>query len=166
MKIQRLSIPPTTGAILKREIRNINEAVTIHLSIRLWLVSLADLPATILSAAGISVPDYYQGVAVQDDSERNCVFVQISESQCGRAIRTKRYTYSVTSKKILSSHSSIYFEDFLYDNEKDPAQKNNLIKSKEYNGVKTEMKNLLLEQIEKIEGKRPKILPCIYAKRK
>ena len=130
------------------------------------LVSLADLPATILSAAGISVPDYYQGVAVQDNSERNCVFIQISESQCGRAIRTKRYTYSVTSKKILSSHSNIYFEDFLYDNEKDPAQKNNLIKSKEYNGVKTEMKNLLIEQIEKIEGKRPKILPCIYAKKK
>ena len=65
-----------------------------------------------------------------------------------------------------SLHSNIYFEDFLYDNEKDPAQKNNLIKSKEYNGVKTEMKNLLLEQIEKIEGKRPKILPCIYAKKK
>lgn len=130
------------------------------------IVSLVDLPATILSAADITVPEYFQGEALQTKKDGECAFVQISESQCGRAVRTKQYTYSVSSKKIFSKSSAVYFEDYLYDNEKDPAQKNNLIKSKEYKEVKQKLRKLLLSQIAKVEKKSPVILPCIVTKSK
>lgn len=130
------------------------------------MISLADLPPTMLHSGLIYPPDYYQGEAIQEKGDYGFVFVQISESQCGRAIRTRDYTYSVSSPKLFSASSSIYFEDYLYDNIKDSAQKNNLIKSKEYLQVKNALKTLLLNQIEKIEGKRPAILPCLFVKHK
>ncbi|MBR5544278.1 MAG: hypothetical protein IKU66_02280, partial [Clostridia bacterium] len=76
------------------------------------------------------------------------------------------YTYSVSCAKLLSSHSNIYFEDYLYDNNKDKAQQYNLIKSKDYYEIRETLKTHLLNQIEKIEGKRPKILPRLFVKRK
>lgn len=130
------------------------------------LVSLIDLPPTMLMSGNINIPENYQGTAIQSKPESYCAFVQISESQCGRAIRTKDYTYSVSCAKFLSSHSKIYFEDYLYDNNKDKAQKYNLIKSKEYDEIRKALKTHLLNQIEKIEGKRPIILPRIIVKRK
>ena len=130
------------------------------------IVSLIDLPPTMLYSGLIYPPEYYQGEAIQEKGDYGFAFVQISESQCGRAIRTKDYTYSVSCAKFLSSHSNIYFEDYLYDNTKDKAQKYNLIKSKEYVEIKKSLKTHLLNQIEKIEGKGPIILPRIFIKRK
>ena len=130
------------------------------------LISLVDLPPTILSFAEISIPEYYQGVSIQNNDESECVYIQISESQCGRAIRTKDFTYSVSSPLAFSSSSFVYFEDYLYDNRVDKAQKNNLIKSKEYKEIRTSLKALLLNEIKKYEGKTPKILPCFFVKDK
>lgn len=130
------------------------------------IVSLIDLPPTILYSGLIYPPEYYQGKAIQEKGDYGFAFVQISESQCGRAIRTKDYTYSVSCAKFLSSYSNIYFEDYLYDNTKDKAQQHNLIKAKEYDEIKKSLKTLLLNQIEKIEGKRPIILSRIFIKHK
>ncbi len=130
------------------------------------IVSLIDLPPTLLYSGFISPPEYYQGEAIQEKGDCGFAFVQISESQCGRVIRTKDYTYSVSSPFVLSSHSNIYFEDYLYDNKNDKAQKNNLINSNEYNQIKRGLKTLLLNQIEKVEGKSPLILPCLFKKSK
>ena len=129
------------------------------------MISLVDLPATLLHSASIDTPEHYQGTPIQIKDECDSVFVQISESQCGRAIRTKDYTYSVSCAKFFSPHSNVYFEDYLYDNNEDKAQLNNLIKSKEYSKIKNELKKLLMNQIERIEGKRPKILPRILKKK-
>lgn len=130
------------------------------------MVSLIDLPPTILYSGLIYPPEHFQGEPIQTKGDYGFVFVQISESQCGRAIRTKDYTYSVSCAKFLSSYSNIYFEDYLYDNTKDKAQKYNLIKSKEYVEIKKSLKTHLLNQIEKVEGKRPIILPRLFVKRK
>ena len=130
------------------------------------LISLIDLPATLLQSADITVPDYFSGAAIQNGEERECVFIQISESQCGRAVRTKDFTYSVSAMKPLSASSNIYFEDYLYDNRSDKCQKNNLIKSNEYTEIKRHMKCLLLSEIYRVEGKRPIILPAIRYKAK
>ena len=68
------------------------------------MVSLVDLTPTVLSAGGAKLPDYLQGRPLQslaDGSARNWpeeVFVQISESHTGRAIRTKKWKYSVRSQ--------------------------------------------------------------------
>lgn len=130
------------------------------------MVSLIDLPPTMLYSGLIYSPEHYQGEALQEKGDCGFAFVQISESQCGRAIRTKDYTYSVSCAKFLSSSSKIYFEDYLYDNVKDKAQKYNLINSKEYDYIKKALKTHLIYEIEKIEKKRPIILPRIIKKNK
>ncbi len=130
------------------------------------ILSLVDLPPTLLESAEIAVPKNYQGTAIQSKHDTDCAFIQISESQCGRAIRTKEYTYSVSCAKLLSSSSKIYFEDYLYDNVKDIAQKNNLIGSKDYEQIRKALKSRLIKEIVRIENKKPIILPRIIKKRK
>ena len=125
------------------------------------LVSLIDLPPTLLRAAGIEIPESYEGFPLQDETERDHVFIQISESQVGRAIRTKRHKYSVRalgSGNVLHT-SPIYFEDFLYDLEKDPIEKNNLVKDPEYKQVRKELKQMLIKQMTEVGEKKPIILP-------
>lgn len=130
------------------------------------MISLVDLPPTLMYSGLIYPPEHFQGEAIQTKGDYGFVFVQISESQCGRAIRTNDYTYSVSCAKFFSSDSKVYFEDYLYDNSKDKAQKNNLIKSNEYKHIRKSLKTHLINQIEKIEGKRPMILPRLFVKRK
>lgn len=130
------------------------------------LISLVDLPATILKVANIFIPENYQGMPIQDDNERDNVFIQISESQCGRAVRTKEYTYSVSCKKYISPSSRIYIEDYLYDNLKDKNQKHNLIKSKDYKEVRKRLRKILLDEIKKNENEMPLILSALRVKSK
>jgi uncharacterized sulfatase len=58
------------------------------------LVNIMDIPATALSAAGVEVPESYRGKPldkIMDGSiaPEGSVFIQISESGIGRAIRTE-----------------------------------------------------------------------------
>ncbi len=103
------------------------------------LTSLIDLPPTLLDAAGIEVPDMMQGrsllplVRDPDHSWPDEVFVQISESQTGRAVRTARWKYSVRApgtdeegQPISQPSSDLYMDDCLYDLEADPWELTNL----------------------------------------
>ena len=60
-------------------------------------MSLVDLPPTLLDAAGLEVPDEMQGESIlpllrgETDDWQEEVFVQISEAQVGRAVRTQRW---------------------------------------------------------------------------
>lgn len=138
------------------------------------LTSLIDIPPTLLSIAEIPVPHTYMGIDLNktissEKKLRDCIFIQISETQCGRAIRTERFKYSVRSISPtgnLYSSSNTYFEDYLYDLKFDPNEKHNLIKDKQYSHVRQELKYLLLRQIEKTEGIRPMILPALKTKKK
>jgi arylsulfatase A-like enzyme len=99
------------------------------------LVSLVDLPPTLLDAAGLPVPPQMEGRSLlplirhEQVEWPQDVFVQISESQVGRAIRTPRWKYSVTAKgktgwdELGSDH---YTEDCLYDLKADPYELVNL----------------------------------------
>jgi len=128
------------------------------------MVSLIDIPSTIIALAGGKVPVSYQGDSIIDMLE-NCkapdhVFLQISESQLGRAIRTKEYTYSVKKRAsfgIESASSKVYIENKLYDNIRDPHQLNNLVRSKAHAGVRNDLRAILLADIKRIEGVTPKI---------
>jgi len=108
------------------------------------LTSLIDLPPTILSAAGITPPDTMRGHALQPLLSGHTaqwpedVFLQISESQCGRAIRTTKWKYSVRAPDPSRSDpsSTVYIEDFLYDLESDPHERNNLVADPGFRGIR------------------------------
>ncbi len=129
------------------------------------LVSLIDLPPTLLKAAGIDIPETYSGNAIQNNIEREHVFIQISESQVGRCIRTKKYKYSVTAAGgNIRSRSGVYFEDFLYDLEKDPIEKHNLVRDPSYKDIRKQLKAILIKQMADIGEKKPIILPALRIK--
>ena len=138
------------------------------------LVSLIDLPPTMLSMAGIKTPPNFKGYDLTketDDPEtrRKCVFMQISESQCGRAVRTDRFMYSVKDLNptgYLHENSNVYFEDYLYYLKKDPIEKHNLVKDPKYAHVRRELKYLLLEEIRKAGEEAPVIFPALITHKK
>lgn len=136
------------------------------------LVSLIDLPPTLLNIAGIEIPESYKGVSLVkemsgEENNRDCVFMQISESQCGRAIRTDRYKYAIRTvgTGYLQHSSPMYFEDYLYDLKNDIIEKNNLIKLPEYKEIRKELKQMLIREMENAGEKKPKILPAYMTRR-
>ncbi len=131
------------------------------------LVSTESIPKTILALAGLRVGDAMVGedlLAVARGllpTRRNEVFTQISESRVGRAIRTDRYTYSVYAPGInggAQAGAESYADDFLYDNALDPHQLDNLVEQPGYAEVKRELRERLLNWIERSEGIRPTIV--------
>ena len=133
------------------------------------LVSLIDLPPTILNIAGIPVPENYSGKAIplnsDGEEQRDCVFVQISESQIGRAVRTKEYKYSARAfgSGQLGHSSKVYFDDFLYDLKNDPLEKNNLVNKKDSRKILHEMRKLLAREMVKAGEKKPVFLSPVKA---
>lgn len=136
------------------------------------LVSLIDLPPTLLELAGIEVPREFKGISIvsqlENNIERDCVFIQISESQVGRAIRTKRYLYSVRSlgQGYVCHSARAYYEDYLYDLEKDPNQLNNLVKDENYSAVRARLSKMLVEQMVNAGEKAPVIRPAKYVRKR
>lgn len=115
------------------------------------IVSLIDLPKTILSIAdcnnlkGIQGDDLNKAL-IENEPWKEEVFMQISESFVGRAIRSKEYTYCVHAEHKhpwLDSDSDIYTERYLFDLKKDPQEVNNLIYNPEYKEVKKKLASKL-----------------------
>lgn len=132
------------------------------------LVSLIDIPPTILASTGINKPDYMQGRSLQQLVEGNSsnwpdeVFLQISESQVGRAIRTKKWKYSVNAlhkQGFLHADSDTYIEDFLYDLETDPHEKNNLVCDPAYKKIRYGLAQRLTSKMQEVGEGVPEILP-------
>lgn len=100
------------------------------------MISLVDLPPTLLDAAGLPIPEQMDGRSVLPLVNRQPVewpeeaFIQISESQVGRAVRTQRWKYGVTAPEKdgwNDAGSDEYVEQYLYDLEYDPYELTNLI---------------------------------------
>jgi arylsulfatase A-like enzyme len=121
------------------------------------LVSLIDLPPTLLDAAGIAVPDDMQGRSImpllrrQPDADwPSEVFIQISEAEVGRAIRTHRWKYGVTAPGIPGNSvpgASEYVETYLYDLETDPYELNNLVGRSAYRALCDQLGERLLARL-------------------
>ena len=86
----------------------------------------------------------------------------------GRAIRTKDYLYSVRAVGIgyIKWRAKFYFEDYLYDVNKDPHQKTNLVKSKQYKAVRAKLREQLKTQMVDIGETKPIILPALFSRKK
>lgn len=117
------------------------------------LVSLIDLPPTLLDAAGLEVPAQMQGRSILPllRGERGDwpeeVFVQISEAQTGRAVRTKRWKYGVDAPGETGPSAARYEEQYLYDLQSDPHELANLIGSEAHRPVAEAMRGRLLRRM-------------------
>ncbi|MEC0231913.1 sulfatase-like hydrolase/transferase [Paenibacillus alba] len=120
------------------------------------LVSLIDLPPTLLDAAGIPVPEDMQGRSIlqlvrgTDEEWPEEVFVQISETQVGRVVRTTRWKYGVTAPMqdgFKDPGSNHYVESYLYDLLSDPYELTNLIGLESHRTVADVMKARLLTRM-------------------
>jgi len=133
------------------------------------VTSLIDLPPTLLDTAGIDIPNEMRGEsllgATAPDGEAEA-FVQISESQVGRALRTDRWKYAVAAPSITGwqggsgeASSELYVERYLYDLWRDPGETINLVARPDYQDVADDLRERLLEHIADVEGEKPDIKP-------
>ncbi len=131
------------------------------------LVSLIDLPPTVLQAGHVRPPDYMGGRALQKlvnskpDNWPQEVFVQISESQVGRAVRTKGWKYSVRAKNKNGGRDSCsdeYMEDKLYNLEKDPYERRNLVDEPTLADVRTQLAKILKRRMVAAGENEPSIV--------
>jgi arylsulfatase A-like enzyme len=118
------------------------------------LVSLVDLPPTLLDAARIPVPEVMSGSSIlpllrgETAGWPQDVLIQISESEIGRAVRTLRWKYSVTSPIAQGrGDSAEYTEAYLYDMEFDPYELSNLIGLTSHRQVADRMKERLVKRM-------------------
>lgn len=134
------------------------------------VTSIVDLPATLIDAAGLRVPDEMQGeslLPVIDGEEPDGggeAFIQVSESQIGRALRTNRWKYAVAAPTMNGwrggsgdSTSEVYVERYLYDLHRDPDEQVNLVGRHDYGEVADELRDRLLGFIRNVEDVDPEI---------
>lgn len=136
------------------------------------LVSLIDLPPTLLAIAGIDRPETMRGRPLQPLVDGTAtdwpqdIFAQISESQIGRCIRTKRWKYSVSAPSDEPGAgskypaSSVYVEEFLYDLERDPHERNNLVADPQYAEVRSELRERLKQRMLEAREQARQIQPA------
>ena len=130
------------------------------------LVSLIDLPPTLLDAAGLAVPTAMQGRSLMSQLDhRNTnwpqdIYINISESQVGRAIRTQRWKYSVSAPKKdgwNDASSEDYVEEFLYDLQSDPYELTNLIGFESHLHTAAQLRERLIVQMVSASESAPSI---------
>jgi arylsulfatase A-like enzyme len=131
------------------------------------LVSLIDLPPTVLEACGLSIPETMQGRSLLPLLRREGtdwpeeVFAEISESQTGRCVRTQRWKYSVKAPDGSGSSkpgSDLYVEDCLYDLQSDPYELENLIGYESHHPVAEKLRARLLRRMREAGESEPEII--------
>lgn len=120
------------------------------------VVSLLDLPPTLLDACGIDVPEQMVGHSIlpltrgDRDDWQNDVLIQTYGPELGRYVRTKRWKYGIASpdrdtwKKGMSEK---YVEVVLYDLKNDPYEMKNLIGFESHAPVVAHLKGRLLARM-------------------
>jgi len=120
------------------------------------MVSLIDLPPTLLDAAGIPAPEDMQGQSIlplvnrQQVDWQDEVFIQISEAQVGRAIRTPRWKYAVDAPDKDGwddAGSDAYIESELYDLLADPYELHNLAGYESHRAVSEVLRGRLIRRM-------------------
>jgi uncharacterized sulfatase len=133
------------------------------------LVSLIDVPPTLLDCAGIPIPAQFQGhslCGLVDGSAAQwpqSVYAQISEAQTARTVRTKQWKYAVKAPEFDANapFSDVYREDCLYDLVNDPHERTNLAADPAYAAVREQLRALLVSYLEKAQEPQAKILPAL-----
>lgn len=132
------------------------------------LVSLLDIPVTMLSTAGIVVPESMTGrdlhMALAADDWDQEILIQISESEVGRALRTPRWKYEIVAPDRDAWHDAgavKYVESKLYDLLIDPWERQNLIADSEYAAEREEFREAIARKMLSIGEPEPIIIPVV-----
>jgi arylsulfatase A-like enzyme len=133
------------------------------------LVSLIDIPPTIAAGGGATIPDAFQGTPMQPlwdgtgaEDWQTDIYAQISESHCGRTVRTDRWKYAVAAVDAdrAEAFGSIYREAFLYDLQADPWERNNLVSDPSLASVRAELCERLFARMAQAQEPEATILPA------
>lgn len=133
------------------------------------LISLIDVPPTLLDAAGIPVPPAMRGRSFLPLAQKRPTawpreaFVQISESQVGRAIRTERWKYGAVAPDkdpYKDAGADRYVEQYLYDLHADPHELTNLAGIESYGGISAELRDRLLLRMREAGEAQARIEPA------
>lgn len=144
------------------------------------LVSHVDIPPTLLDVCGIPVPDSFEGRSILplirsrsvkdgeclDPPWQDDVYIQISEAEIGRAIRTKRWKYGVrapgsfeTAVAYEQPSAEVMQEVFLYDLYADPYELNNLVGMESHRELCKRLRKRLIDRMSLTGEPVPKIIP-------
>ncbi|OEO32056.1 arylsulfatase [Devosia insulae DS-56] len=128
------------------------------------MVSLIDLPPTLLDAAGVEPPAHMQGGSIlrREAGDGDDMFIQVSEEHVGRALRTRRWKYEVIAPDGDGWNdigSALYREAFLYDLEADPHELDNLVAAPEHAGIRAELRGRLIARMQQAGETVPEIAP-------
>jgi arylsulfatase A-like enzyme len=149
------------------------------------MVSLMDVAPSLLAAASVPIPPSMQGrnfLPLLDDARaraswRNEIFIQISESETARALRTPEWTYVALAPDANTdsdSGSAAYRDYQLYNNAADAAQIVNLAGradppelvhyagGRSIRNITDELRERLLARMEEAGEARPKIARWKY----
>ena len=131
------------------------------------LVSQIDVAPTLLEAAGVTLPSSIQGTTFlqlangQHKNWRDEVFIQISESMTGRALRTPQWTYVVAEADGKSNRSaSTYIEYQLYDLFADPHQLVNLAGRRETREICARLREQIVIRMKEAGEEQAQIVPA------
>jgi arylsulfatase A-like enzyme len=130
------------------------------------LTSIVDVAPTLLDAAGLPVPASMSGRSAMPLLRKENVdwpeevFVQISESHVGRAVRTGRWKYGVAADEadpVADSGAEAYKETHLYDLFADPYELDNLIGLESHARVAEVMRERLMHCMRRAGEAPPEI---------
>lgn len=137
------------------------------------VVSLLDLTPTLLDGAGIQPPSSMRGRPLRplatDPKARQAwdstVYFQISQSICGRGIRTRDWCYCAFDPDIPHGRAAFgnHYQDFvLYSIAGDPAERVNLVGRPEYKKIASQLREELTQRIVAAGEPKTTIKPIDY----
>ena len=120
------------------------------------LASTIDLPQTIVRMAGGEPGPEWKGRPLQEcesDDWDNVVYVQVSESMVGRAIRTPEWSYVIHAQgknpfNVPGSSDLTWTDKHLFDLKNDPCELNDLKDNPDYNEIKAQLRKILIRKAE------------------
>ncbi|GGA64943.1 hypothetical protein GCM10011507_15720 [Edaphobacter acidisoli] len=122
------------------------------------VVSLIDMMPTLLDGAGLTLPASLRGKSLKKLGESaqarknwdSTAYFQISQSICGRGIRTRDWSYCVFDPAVKNgqAESSAHYQDFvLYSIADDPNESLNLVGRPEYREIADQLRQELASRI-------------------